>query len=83
LHEFFQPLTFLDDRFELRGDLLIVGAFDSGLFLLDFSQDLITVGLDLCNLGVDLCGLFALGDRDFILQTFESLLAGFFIYIGD
>jgi len=72
LEEELQTLAFLDDGFECRGSLFIILALQFGSLRLEFGQCFITAGLDFGNLGVDDTGLFALGDRDFILEALRA-----------
>ncbi len=76
-------LAFFDHRVQLLGNLLIIALLESGALLVHLAQFVIALGLDLGDLGIDACGLLTLGDGDFIFETLQGLLAGFFVHIGD
>ncbi len=79
----FQALTFLDDRFEAGGNLLIIRTFDLDLALVELINLLVTLDFDFGDFGVDHRGLFTLRNGDFIFEALESLLAGIFVNIGN
>ena len=80
----FQPLAFLDDRFQLGGDLFVVLVLQLGSLLVWSSASflsravLISAILELMT-----AGLFAFGNGDLILEALEGFLAGILVHITD